>query len=875
MASIQDVSDFGMEVVCAGENNLYWQLSDAAELVVPIGAVRDAVQAVRVPEVSDAVYTDECAYSFTTAENSSGLFTSLRSHCSFGLPHALRDAASSSASSCALYLWKRIRRVPKVKAVTPAASESDVNDAEITKLAIGVEGGFQVEEDRWEGVQELAVALLHRGDKDTVRLFPWDEWKEHLPSSVRDVIVALLARVDTSKLAPLAWQDDPPKESKYAKDLPQLDNGIKISPRPEDWKCAESGMRENLWLNLSTGYIGSGRRNFDGTGGTGAALKHFEETGSKYPLVVKLGTITAQGADVYSYAPDENDAVLDPYLAEHLAHWGIDVMQQRKTAKTTDELSIALNKDHQFGGDRICESGKELEQVTGPGLIGMQNIGNSCYMNSVMQVLHSLPEVRERFEGHFERVYALARGPTDVETQLCKLGVALQDEKFSVDLSKKSNTDDSAPIEPFPRPVIVPNLLKASVANGHPDFSSKEQQDAYEYLLHVISLLERLEHASGRKAEDTSKLFKCLCEQRVECLQSNKVRYTQASNVGISLPIPMEAGVDKVEDVPAAAAAAGAQEEQPSKKQKMESEEEPTKVVPFDACLSAWLTPSVAGGFRSPVTNEYGDVSRRVRFSSFSKYLVIQMERFFLGPDWIPKKKMAEVAVPEELDLSACLGTGLQPGEEELPEDANVAPELEQPDAALVGELFAFGMGSENACKRAVLAVHNAGMEPAMNWLMDHMGDADINDPIPSSQPAVGGASDFVANEEALMLLQAMDFSVKHATLALKNCDNDGNRAAEWLFSRMDTLDTLLAEEENSNVAAAPQESKAEERCVNGKYDMVAVISHIGKNTGSGHYVCHIKKEDGKWYFFNDESVFLSQEPPLDLGYVYLFRRRD
>jgi hypothetical protein len=50
-------------------------------------------------------------------------------------------------------------------------------------------------------------------------------------------------------------------------------------------------------------------------------------TGSKYPLVVKLGTITPHGADVYSYASDEDDMVIDPYLAQHLVHWGINMMQ--------------------------------------------------------------------------------------------------------------------------------------------------------------------------------------------------------------------------------------------------------------------------------------------------------------------------------------------------------------------------------------------------------------------------------------------------------------------------------------------------------------------------------------------------------------------
>ena len=92
-------------------------------------------------------------------------------------------------------------------------------------------------------------------------------------------------------------------------------------------------MTENLWLNLSDGYIGSGRRNWDGSGGTGAALKHFEEMqkeGKFYPLCVKLGTITPKGADIFSYAPDENDMVTDPKLAEHLAHFGINVMQMQK-----------------------------------------------------------------------------------------------------------------------------------------------------------------------------------------------------------------------------------------------------------------------------------------------------------------------------------------------------------------------------------------------------------------------------------------------------------------------------------------------------------------------------------------------------------------
>jgi len=42
----------------------------------------------------------------------------------------------------------------------------------------------------------------------------------------------------------------------------------------------------------------------------------------------------------------------------------------------------------------------------------------------------------------------------------------------------------------------------------------------------------------------------------------------------------------------------------------------------------------------------------------------------------------------------------------------------------------------------------------------------------------------------------------------------------------------------------------------------------------SGHYVCHIKK-DGNWVLFNDTKVAISQNPPKDMGYLYVFRRKD
>lgn len=106
---------------------------------------------------------------------------------------------------------------------------------------------------------------------------------DDLPMIVAQSIEAIKAHDSAAEQEQVAaWQEER-QVSKYARGLEQLPaNGKRISMDPATWACEESGGRENLWLNLSTGYIGSGRPQWDGernVGGTGAALKHYEATG--------------------------------------------------------------------------------------------------------------------------------------------------------------------------------------------------------------------------------------------------------------------------------------------------------------------------------------------------------------------------------------------------------------------------------------------------------------------------------------------------------------------------------------------------------------------------------------------------------------------
>ncbi|KAJ8964323.1 hypothetical protein NQ314_004993 [Rhamnusium bicolor] len=486
--------------------------------------LREHLKNIKIPTGSDKVYKDECVFSFDNPETDTGIYVSLSSFIGLGRDHVERYFKKTGQ---AVYLHLRRERHE-----VSSPPQGDGPEKKITRLAIGVEGGFDVDSGKkkieFEDIYNIVILPVFTS-------IPWPN--QGLPDIVKQSVQAIIDLPSASKLAELealsgTWDGEARVVSKHANNLLQLDNGKRIPPT--GWKCEKCEKIDNLWLNLTDGSILCGRKFYDGSGGNNHAIDHYTATG--HPLAVKLGTITKEGkGDVFSYS--EDDMVEDPNLIQHLAHWGINIANMEKTEKSMLELELELNqKTNEWAA--LQESGGPLKPIYGPGYTGMTNMGNSCYLNSVMQMIFRVPDfVHKYYEGASEIFEKANSEPAeDFNVQMAKLGYGLLSGKYSVP------PPTGSPVDADP-PGICPRMFKTLIGRGHPEFSTKKQQDVQEFLLHLLSLLER----NSKNQVNPGECFKFEVEERFQCSTSKKVKYLTRSELILPLSIPMDAAVNKEE----------------------------------------------------------------------------------------------------------------------------------------------------------------------------------------------------------------------------------------------------------------------------------------------------------------------------------------
>lgn len=233
-----------------------------------LSLIRADISKIAPATAGDRVFKDECVYCFDSPFSDSGLFVNLQSYVGVSQQHLKFEK-----SPCRLFLFQKWEQVKKPEEEVKAEEEGEGESMKpISRLAIGIEGGFRLDESKYDIVKRHELCLVDNSGEVQQRIeLPNLSIPEYVSKCCQAIIDHAGARV---QMQVSSWEaTDERPVSKYAGTLVQLDNGKKIPSDPKQWACEDSGMKENLWLNLSTGYIGSGRANWDGTGGSGAALK--------------------------------------------------------------------------------------------------------------------------------------------------------------------------------------------------------------------------------------------------------------------------------------------------------------------------------------------------------------------------------------------------------------------------------------------------------------------------------------------------------------------------------------------------------------------------------------------------------------------------
>ncbi|XP_011851149.1 PREDICTED: inactive ubiquitin carboxyl-terminal hydrolase 50 [Mandrillus leucophaeus] len=178
-------------------------------------------------------------------------------------------------------------------------------------------------------------------------------------------------------------------------------------------------------------------------------------------------------------------------------------------------------------------------QPCSQGVTGLRNLGNTCYMNAILQCLCSISPLVEYFlSGKY--ITALQNDCSEVATAFAYLMTDMW-------------LGDSD--------CVSPEIFQSALGNLYPAFTKKTQQDAQEFLIYVLNELHealkkyhyprRRSHEKGsaqrccRKwiTTETSvitQLFEGQLNYSIVCLKCEKCTYKNEVFTVLSLPIPSE-----------------------------------------------------------------------------------------------------------------------------------------------------------------------------------------------------------------------------------------------------------------------------------------------------------------------------------------------
>lgn len=553
--------------------------------------------------VGAKIYKDDCMYTFDTAENNElGLDIDLKTYRAYSRNGEYNYTAQNYEAT-GNYLYLNINKTLKPKEEIDKLLYDDDGEKspKIRKLEIK-----NVSEDDYYNTE---VSLY---DVKEDKLYPRFE----LSSDFNNLFEEILSANSSNDDEEIKQWEQEIVPCPHSINVEQFD----INETTDLTKCNQCDLKENLWICLHCGALGCGRQQYGSTmKGNSHALAHYEV--SQHPVALKLGSLSGDSDSYDAYCYQCNDEVKVPNLAAILKKYGIDLEKTKKTEKSLVELNIDQNLNWDFKLDGA--SGDKLPPVYGKGLTGLKNLGNSCYMNSVLQVLFDLDLYKIFFKDI--KPDAGVHPAEDLSNQLLKIYDGLYSGRYSVPSPLKGE-EYQLGIKPF--------VFKNLIGQNHAEFKTQRQQDANEFLLYF---LDKLDNEFGlRLNQDLNFIY----TEKVIC--DNCKHGSLKSELLDNISVPLEETLLETE-----------------------GGEKVYKEVDLQDCFKKVVGPELIPEYNCDNCHfKPGVALKSGGFTSFPKYLIVSAQRIKLE-NWTPAKIDVPVKVPYELDLSEFSTPSFQDGEVE------------------------------------------------------------------------------------------------------------------------------------------------------------------------------------------------------------------